>query len=98
MHAFNVMELFQISGRGVVVITDKTYEALPSKLALKIGDTVEFRQDGRTVLQSTVAGIELCSPWSPKRPFAFLLPSAVTKQDVPVGAEIWISSASILPE
>ena len=30
MHAFNVKELFQITGRGVVVVTDKTYETLPS--------------------------------------------------------------------
>src|SRR4051794_9747187 len=94
MHAFNVKELFQIAGRGVVVVTDKTYEALPNTLALKIGDPVEFRQTGRIVLKTFVAGIEHFDPWSPKHSFAFSLPSVVTKQDVSVGAEIWISSAS----
>jgi len=96
-HAFDVSDLFQTSGRGVVVVTDKTYEAMPRTLALKIGDPIEFRQAGRIVLETIVAGIEL-GRWSPKRPFAFLLPFAVAMQDVPVSAEIWISSASIRSE
>lgn len=95
MHAFNVKELFQITGRGVVVVTDKTYETLPNTLALKIGDPIEFRQRGRIVFRTFVAGIEHFDPWSPKHSFAFLLPSEVTKQHVSVGAEIWISSASV---
>jgi hypothetical protein len=98
MHAFNVIELFQIGGRGVVVVTDKTYEALPRRIALKIGDEVEFRQEGQIVLKTFVAGIEHCDPWTPKHHFAFLLPPDVMKQDIPVGSEIWISIASLLRE
>ena len=98
MHAFNVMEIFQLAGRGLVVITDKTYETLPARLALKIGDPVEFRQTSHTLLKTWVTGIEHLDPWSPKHTFAFTLPFEVMKDDIPVGSEIWVSSASILPE
>ena len=97
MHAFNVNDLFQIRGRGVVVETDRTYETLPNALALKVGDPIEFRHMGRTVLRTYVAGIEICCPWSPKQPFVFLLPPTITTQTIPVGTEIWVSPASIRP-
>jgi hypothetical protein len=92
MHAFTVSDLFELGERVLMVITDKTWRTLPIDLALKIGDPLEFRQAGRAVLNSFVAGID--GGW-PSSPFAILLPSAVTKQEVPIGAEIWVSSASI---
>ena len=92
MHAFNVVELFQIGDRGVVVETDKTFETFPHNLRLKIGDEIEVRQNGVVLLTTRVAGIEHCDPWSPKHPFAFLLPAEISKQDIPIGAEIWASS------
>ncbi len=84
-----VSETFDITGRGVVVAFGTTYEQLPQDVKLKIGDQVEFRTDGVVVLQSRVAGIEHCSPWTPKSIFAFLLPRTVKKQDVPIGADVW---------
>jgi hypothetical protein len=92
MHAFNVVQLFQIGGRGIVVATDKTLETFPQNLQLRIGDEIEFRQNGVILLTTRVAGVEHCDPWSPKHPFAFLLPPDIMKQDIPIGAEIWTSS------
>lgn len=79
MNCFKVMDLFQIPGRSVVVITDKTFEELSRGLVFNIEDTVEIHWEGQMVLQSRIAGLEHCNPWSPKRPFAFLLPDEVEK-------------------
>lgn len=92
MHAFKVVDLFQIAGRGVVVETDKTFETFPQNLRLKIGDQIEIRQKGVVLLITRIAGFEHSDPWSPKHPFCFLLPVEISKQAIPVGAEIWVSS------
>ena len=95
-HAFNVAELFTLQGRGVVVVTDKTFEQLGPSIAVKIGDSIEFRKGNEVVLRSSVQGIEHCDPWSPQRPFVFLLPPEVRQDDVPVGSEIWLDDCSLI--
>jgi len=84
-----VFEIFDITGRGVVIAFDTTYEKLPRDFKLMIGDLVEFRSDGLVVLQSSIAGIEHCSPWTPNNVFAFVLPRNIRKQEVPIGSEVW---------
>lgn len=87
--SLNVKEIFEISGRGTVVVTDRTYDALPALPPLRIGDVIDFRVAHHTVLRTVVAGIEHLDPWSPKHLFAVLLPPTITKQQIPLGAEIW---------
>jgi hypothetical protein len=89
MRIGKVDELFDIRGRGVVVVTDVTNAQLPKDLRLKVGDPVEFRVGGQPALRSITAGIEHCDPWSPQRPFAFVLPADVAKEMVPAGSEVW---------
>ena len=89
-HAFKVADHFAIRGRGLIVVTDKTYEQLGPNFVVKIGDPVEFRRDNQVMLRSTVEGIEHCNPWSPNRPFVFSLPPDISKEDVPFGTEIWL--------
>ena len=84
-----VLDTFDIKGRGIVVVTDTTWEQLPRDLKFKIGDPVELRMGGVVVLQTRIAGIEHCDPWSPAHLFGFLLPRDVSKADVPVGSEVW---------
>ncbi len=98
MNSFKVMDLFQIPGRGVVVITDKTFEELPRGLGFNIGEPVEIHREGQMVLQTRVVGIEHCDPWSPKRPFAFLLPPEVLKNDIQPGSEIRFPPKAQRPE
>ncbi|HWG44582.1 MAG TPA: hypothetical protein VN688_17520 [Gemmataceae bacterium] len=81
-----VSDTFAIKGRGVVVATDTTYEQLPQDLKLKVGDPIELRNNGVVILRTNVAGL---APWTPKQLFGFLLPRDVSKEDVPVGAEVW---------
>jgi len=94
-HAFNVADTFDIQGRGMVVVTDKRYEDLPSWLALKVGDDVELRLEDNTV-RTKVAGIEFVNPWTPKTPFGFLLPADVQKDQVSIGCEIWVTESSVV--
>jgi hypothetical protein len=84
---FHVLELFDIPDRGVVVATDRAIRDCDFRL--KIGDEIEIRHESRPVFRTKLAGIEMCDPYSPSRPFAFLLPISVGKQDIPVGAQIW---------
>ena len=94
-HAFNVEDLFDIHGRGLVVATDRRYEDFPSWLALKVGDEIELRTEGR-IVPTQVAGIEFINPCTPKTPFVFLLPADVPKEQVPIGCEIWVSESSVV--
>lgn len=88
MHLFNVRETFQITGRGIIVISDLDFESLPSNFKVKIGDPIEVVENSRIILKTSVAGIEHCDPWTSKHPFAILLPLNVLKEDVPLGSEI----------
>jgi hypothetical protein len=84
-----VEELFQLSGRGIVVILDKTYEQLSPDLKLKIGNPIAFREGDSVVLESIIKGIEICDPWAPNQKFAFLLPPDIRKEFVPINSEVW---------
>lgn len=85
-----VDDTFDITNRGVVLVTDTQYAQLPRELKLKVGDRIELRIDGAAVLTTSVAGIEHCDPWTPRQLFGFLLPRDVAKEDVPAGAEVWL--------
>jgi hypothetical protein len=83
-----VEELFDLSGRGLVVVTDTAYEQLPGDLAVTIGSVVEFRHAGNS-FEAEVKGIEHCDPWTERHKFAFLLSSDISKNQIPIGADIW---------
>jgi len=94
-HAFNVADTFDIQGRGLLVVTDKRYEDLPSWLALKVGDDIELRSEENAV-RTRIAGIEFIDPWTPKTFFGLLLPSGVPKEQVNIGCEIWVTESSVV--
>jgi hypothetical protein len=94
-HVFNVADTFELSGRGMVVVADKRCEELPPWLALKIGDQIEFRSNDYGCLRTRIAGIEMGNPWTPMTPFGFLLPTDLSKTQVPLGCEVWISESSV---
>jgi hypothetical protein len=86
---FRVADTFDIRGRGVVVAADRTYQTLDIDMRLLIGDPIEFRSDERNPIRTTVAGIEFLNPWSPTRPFVFLLPREIEKDQIAIGSEVW---------
>lgn len=92
-HAFNVADTFEISGRGLIIASDKRLEDLPSWLALKIGDEVEFRSQGQTILRTRITGIPMAGPTTT---FDFLVANYVTKSQVPIGCEVWVDESSVV--
>jgi hypothetical protein len=84
---FHARELFDLRGRGVVIISDRPFADCNFKL--KVGDTIEFRTPEGSMFRTTIADIEICDPFDPHREFALLLPRQISKDMVPLGAEIW---------
>ena len=92
-HVFNVADTLAIIERGLLVIADKQYGELPSWLLLKVGDEIEFRSKGDILLRCKAAGIEMMSG---SMSLSIMLPSNVTKKQVPQGCEVWITESSVL--
>jgi hypothetical protein len=91
MSAFicRIDDVFQIAGRGCVVTP-----GIPKGTAfrLKVGDSLLLRRPDGSELHTVLRGIEMGgSPEFPAIPI--LLGAEVTKEQVPVGTEIWTTSA-----
>lgn len=87
VHLFNVDELFDIEGRGVVVVTDLTYETVAA--SLRIGDRICIKGSSGDSLITSIAGIEHFDPSAPRQRFSFLLPLDVRKEDIPIGSSVF---------
>jgi hypothetical protein len=85
---FNVEAVFEIEDRGIVVVSDQTYETIPPDRHIRIGDLVRIQRTDDAGLVTKVIGIEHFNPLTRKHPVAFLI-SNVSKDDVPTGAEVW---------
>jgi hypothetical protein len=83
-----------MTGRGVVVASDIAIADV--KFALKIVDELEIRIPGQKSFKTHCRGIEMASPFNPRRLFTILL-SDVTKDMPPIGAEVW-SVGDALPK
>ncbi len=82
---FTVVDTFLIEKRGLVLAAD----ARSDQVSLRVGESIELRRpDGSTVV-STVAGIARFVPHDPERTLDILLPPDISKEDVPVGTQVW---------
>jgi hypothetical protein len=86
---FKVQELFEITGRGLVIVVDVTYAMLPDDLRIKVGTTIRISRAGQDDLVAKVIGLEHCDPWTPAQSFALLLPGTISKGDIPIGSVVW---------
>jgi hypothetical protein len=82
-----VEDVFQISGRGSVVVVPGIPRA--GDWRLKVGDPLRLRFPDGTETLTVVGGIEMASPPNPTF-IPLLLGYGLGKSDVPVGTEIWI--------
>ena len=82
---FKIQETFQLEKIGLAVAVDIKFK----DARLKIGDEIELRPLDDTPSITAVAGIPMFNPYDPERPFSFLLPKGINKQDVPIGTEVW---------
>jgi hypothetical protein len=82
--------LFVVTGtfevRGIVCIEPLVPFALLEREQLKKGDKLELRQPDRSVMQTTLYGLEWVVP--SKGALLMTLPPPLKKDDVPPGAEI----------
>ena len=88
MFLAKVEETFEIRTRGCVIVP-----ATPaSDFRLRALDPVQLRTPDGHALDTHIASVELLSGPQVKGRMALLLPEGVTKQDVPIGTEIWLIS------
>jgi hypothetical protein len=83
----NVKDRFSIRGRGVVIVTDQTVEALVG--LVKEGDPIELRPANGKPVRTVIKVVE-AMPGKDGHPFAFLTEMSLTKDQVATGAEIWV--------
>ena len=82
---FTVDDVFEISGRGVI-----STPGVPISIrGIRNGLAVELRRPDGTKLEGVVADVVMVDPYDPQRPVPIGL-RGVTKQDVPIGTEIWM--------
>jgi len=86
---FRVADVFAFESGLIIVATDCRWNNLPA--VLRIGDAIEFRRSDGSVYHSTIAGIPIGGGPNPERPFDFSLPRGVNKEDIEIGAEIWLA-------
>ena len=79
MLLFKVVERFMVTGRGLILVP-----GLGDKKAM-VGDPIKIVRPDQTTIQSTIRGIG----WNEFRDI--LVGSDLTKDDVPVGSEVWLN-------
>jgi translation elongation factor EF-Tu-like GTPase len=85
-----VEDVFQISGRGCVVVPAIPRSSLDFQLHTR--DSIQLRNPDGRILDTYIAGIEiLCGPRVIDR-MAFLLPGNIRKEDVSKETEIWLAN------
>src|SRR3954470_8352618 len=81
-----VQDTFAVSGRGLTVVPDVD---LGSKFQSHI--TVELRRpDGTTIRAVALAQVPFITPAPQRRPHHVLTFATLTKDDVPIGTEVWM--------
>ena len=83
---FTVEDTFVIRQRGVVVVPGI---APLGEEKFRIGDPLELRRPDGTRRQTAIAGLEMFHRPEPSAAFPLLLPQDITKEDVPIGTEVW---------
>ena len=83
---FVVADLFEIARRGPVLIPGIVPQG---EERFRVGDLLELRRPDGTLLKTHIAGLELLNPSPPDHAVAVLLPIGISRQDIPVGTEVW---------
>ncbi|ADG67493.1 hypothetical protein Plim_1661 [Planctopirus limnophila DSM 3776] len=83
---FSIVELFEIPGRGLIVVTDTAIRDVPKLL---VGQKINYRKLNGDLYHSFIRGIEMISPFDSGRSFCFLAEENLTKTDLPIGTEVW---------
>lgn len=82
---FKVGDIFQISGRGVVIIPRDFAE----DFRIRVGDKIQIRIPGGRSINTLVAGVEFAKVEKGPCKMAVLLPKDIKREDVTSDSEIW---------
>jgi hypothetical protein len=84
---FKIIDTFWLETIGLVATSD----AKSRDVSLGVGERIELRLPDGSRLETEVAGIPRLRYLSddPDRPFDFLLPGGMRRENVPIGTEVW---------
>lgn len=82
---FTVVDTFLIENRGLVLAADVKRD----RVGLRVGESIELRRPDGSAIVSKVAGIVRFVPYDRERALDILLPPDISKEDVPVGTQVW---------
>lgn len=84
-----IEDTFDLSGRSSLVVVP----GIPRDTSWQVqnGEPLRIKRPDGSELSTSVSGIEMSCPPSPKG-WALMLGDGVTKEMVPVGSEIWLTS------
>jgi hypothetical protein len=86
-----VEQVFEIPGRGCVLVPAKPRDDLDFQITLKT--TVQLKKpDGKTII-TAIVGIEVLSGPRFGNRLAIVLPESFKKDDIPAGTAIWLIRA-----
>jgi hypothetical protein len=81
---FTIREPFEVRGCivaiGLVPIGEERF---------RVGDPLELRRPDRSRQRTQIMGIEFMSPPPVDHALAVVFPKHLTKDDLPIGAEVW---------
>jgi hypothetical protein len=83
-----IEDTFELSGRTSLIVAPGIPRDTPWQI--KAGEPLRIRRPDGSEFLTTVSGIEMLSPPSPKGS-ALMLGLGVTKEMTPVGSEIWLT-------
>lgn len=78
MFLFKVEQIFMVSGRGLVLLPGAGHKAV------SVGNAIKLIRPDASVVESKISGIVFNE--------AHHIFVALTKEDVPVGTEVWLTS------
>ena len=87
---YTVAEVFDVAGRFIVAVPGIP----PETAGIRGGTPLELHRPDGSVLSTHIDSIAMVSPYDPKRPIQFSFPPGLTKQDLPVGTEVWLSDGT----
>ncbi|MFN0198942.1 MAG: hypothetical protein ACKVT0_19510 [Planctomycetaceae bacterium] len=87
-HLYTVSDTFFLQGRGVVLIPG--IKPVDDEL-FRIGDPIVLRKPDGTTMNTEIGGIEMLDP-NPNYEVVIML-KGLTKDDVPVGTEVWSANS-----
>lgn len=87
-YLFRIAETFDISDRGRIVASDTKIIDIP--FMVRAGSKIELRFADGSVAATSIKGLEHSRPFSPYRPYAFLVGDEVQGLPLPTGTEVWL--------